>query len=162
MALWDNISKKASAVTEKAVQQAKNLSELAKLHAQIAEAEKAITDNYTQIGKQYAAAHPDDYEAGFGEFISAIAASEQKIRELRWQVQELKGVSVCEKCGAEVAKDAAFCSACGAPMPKPEPVDAEIVTEEAPTEAPAEAPAEEPVCPECAEAPAEEAPAEAE
>ena len=158
MALWDNISKKASAVTEKAVQQAKNLSEQAKLHAQIAEAEKAITDSYTQIGKQYAAAHPDDYEAGFGELIAAIAASEQKIRDLRWQLQELKGVCVCGRCGAEVPKDAAFCSACGAPMPKPEPVDGEIVT----AEAPAEAPAEEPVCPECAEAPVAETPAEAE
>mgnify|MGYP002508334285 CR=1 FL=1 len=33
-----------------------------------------------------------------------------------------KGVSVCEKCGAEVAVNSAFCSACGAPMPVVKPV----------------------------------------
>ncbi|HCI64842.1 MAG TPA: 30S ribosomal protein S16, partial [Clostridiales bacterium] len=53
------------------------------------------------------------------------------------------------KCGAEVSKDAAFCSACGAEMPKPAPVEAEVVTDDAPVE---KSPTE--------EAPAQEAPAE--
>ena len=153
MALWDNISKKASAVTEKAVHQARNLTELAKLHGQIAEAEKAVTDSYTEIGKLYVAAHSADYDEGFAGKIAAIAEAEQKIQQLRKQIQDLKGVSVCEKCGAEVAKEAAFCSACGAAMPKEEPIEAEVVTDEAPVEEPEE------TCPDCAVEPeAEEAP----
>lgn len=148
MALWDNITRKASAVTEKAVQQAKNLSELAKLHTQIADTEKTITDNYTQIGKLYAAAHPDDFEDCYAAPMAAISGAQQELQILRKQVQDLKGVAVCPKCGAEVAIDAAFCSACGAEMPKAEPVEAEVVTEDVPA---AQAPAE--------EAPAEEAPA---
>lgn len=129
MALWDNITRKASAVTEKAVQQAKNLTELAKLHGQIAELEKTVTDSYTAIGKQYVAAHPTDYEEAFGEWIGKIGESERSIQFLRRQIQELKGVSVCSSCGAEVGKDAAFCGNCGAPMPKDEPMEAEVVSE---------------------------------
>lgn len=154
MAIWDNITKKASALTEKAVQQARDLSEVAKLHGQLAEAEKIANDSYAQLGRLYAAAHPEDCEEGFGELMAAAAKAEQTIKSLRRQIQDVKGVTTCEKCGAEVAKDAAFCSACGAEIPKVEPVEAEIVTEDAPAEeAPVEeAPAE--------EAPVEEAPAE--
>lgn len=148
MAIWDDITKKAAALSEKAVKQAKDLSEVAKLKLQIAEAERTVEDTYTQLGRLYAATHRSDYEEGFASLMATVANAEQTIQTLRDQLHDAKGVAVCEKCGAEVAKDAAFCSACGAEIPKPAPVEAEVVTEEAPAE---EAPAE--------EAPVEEAPA---
>ena len=140
MAIWDDITKKAAAISEKAVKQAKDLSEVAKLKLQIAEAEKTAEDTYAQLGRLYAAAHADDYEEGFTSLMATAVNAEQTIKTLRNQLNDAKGVAVCEKCGAEVAKDAAFCSACGAEMPKSAPVEAEVVTEEAPVE---EAPAEE-------------------
>ena len=140
MAIWDDIAKKAAALSDKAVKQARDLSEVAKLKLQIAEAEKAVDDSYTQLGRLYAAAHRSDYEEGFASVMAAVTNAEQTVKTLHQQLQDAKGVTVCEKCGAEVAKDAAFCSACGAEMPKPAPVEAEVVTEEAPVE---EAPAEE-------------------
>lgn len=164
MEFWDNIAQKAAAVTEKAVQQAKNLAEQAKLRNQISEAESTITDCYTQIGKQYAAAHPEDFDEAYAPMMAAIAGANRQIASLREQLRDLKAVSLCPKCGAEVSKDASYCGACGAEMPKPAPVEAEVVTEDAPTEdTPAEeataeaAPAEETTPTE--EAPAEEAPA---
>ena len=149
MAIWDDIAKKAAALSDKAVKQARDLSEVAKLKLQIAEAEKAVEDSYTQLGRLYAAAHRSDYEEGFASVMAAVTNAEQTVKTLHQQLQDAKGVTVCEKCGAEVAKDAAFCSACGAEIPKPAPVEAEVVTEEAPTEeTPAEeAPAEEPEAP---------------
>lgn len=154
MAIWDDITKKAAALGEKAVKQAKDLSEVAKLKLQIAEAEKAADDAYARLGRLYAAAHASDCEEAFAAEMAAAVNAEQTVKTLKGQLHDAKGVAVCEKCGAEVAKDAAFCSACGAEMPKPAPVEAEVVTEETPVEeTPAEeAPAE--------EAPAEEAPAE--
>ena len=154
MAIWDDITKKAAALGEKAVKQAKDLSEVAKLKLQIAEAEKAADDAYARLGRLYAAAHASDCEEAFAAEMAAAVNAEQTVKTLKGQLHDAKGVAVCEKCGAEVAKDAAFCSACGAEMPKPAPVEAEVVTEEAPVdETPAEeAPAE--------EAPVEEAPAE--
>lgn len=149
MAIWDDIAKKAAALSDKAVKQARDLSEVAKLKLQIAEAEKAVEDSYTQLGRLYAAAHRSDYEEGFASVMAAVTNAEQTVKTLHQQLQDAKGVTVCEKCGAEVTKDAAFCSACGAEIPKPAPVEAEVVTEEAPVEeAPAEeAPAEEPEAP---------------
>ena len=149
MAIWDDITKKAAALSEKAVKQAKDLSEVAKLKLQIAEAEKAADDAYAKLGRLYAAAHGSDCEEAFAAEMAAAVNAEQTIKTLKGQLHDAKGVAVCEKCGAEVAKDAAFCSACGAEMPKPAPVEAEVVTEEAPVE---EAPAQ--------ETPAEEAPVE--
>ena len=149
MAIWDDITKKAAALSEKAVKQAKDLSEVAKLKLQIAEAEKAADDAYAKLGRLYAAAHAEDCEEAFAAEMAAAVNAEQTIKTLRSQLRDAKGVTVCEKCGAEVAKDAAFCSACGAAIPKPAPVEAEVVTEEAPAEeTPAEeAPAEEPEAP---------------
>lgn len=118
MALWDSLGKKASETTAKAVQQAKILSETAKLNSLISDEEKRISNNYYQIGKLYAVIHQNDCEDDFKGMIAAIAESEQKIRDYRVQIQNIKGIVHCEKCGAEVAKGAAFCSSCGAEMPK--------------------------------------------
>ncbi len=134
MALWENLSRKASAVTAKAVQQAKDLSEQVKLRGQIADEEKTITDSYTQIGKQYAELHPEDYEEVFAGWFAAIENAQRRAEVLRAQLRDLKGVALCPRCGGEVAADASFCSACGAPMPKEEPREAEIVTVESPAE----------------------------
>lgn len=164
MSLWDNITQKAAAVTDKAVHQAKNFTEQVKLRNQISEAQSTITDCYTQIGKQYAAAHSEDFDEAYAPMMAAIAGANRQIASLQEQLRDLKEVALCPKCGAEVSKDASYCGACGAEMPKPAPVEAEVVTDNAPaeeapvTESPAEeAPAE---TASAAEAPVEAAPAE--
>ena len=103
MAIWDNITKKAAQISEKAVKQAKDLSEVAKLKMQIVEAEKTAEDTYTQLGRLYAAAHPEDFDEGFASLMAAAANAEQTIKTLRQQLRDAKGVTVCEKCCAEVA-----------------------------------------------------------
>lgn len=160
MSLWDNITQKAAAVTDKAIHQAKNFTEQVKLRNQISEAQSTITDCYTQIGKQYAAAHPEDFDEAYAPMMAAIAGANRQIASLQEQLRDLKEVALCPKCGAEVDREAAFCSACGAEMPKPAPVEAEVVTDDNPAE---EAPvAEAPVGETPAEAaPAAEAPVEA-
>lgn len=164
MSLWDNITQKAAAVTDKAVHQAKNFTEQVKLRNQISEAQSTITDCYTQIGKQYAAAHSEDFDEAYAPMMAAIAGANRQIASLQEQLRDLKEVALCPKCGAEVSKDASYCGACGAEMPKPAPVEAEVVTDDAPAEeAPvAEAPAEETPAEtaSAAEAPVEAAPAE--
>lgn len=164
MSLWDNITQKAAAVTDKAVHQAKNFTEQVKLRNQISEAQSTITDCYTQIGKQYAAAHSEDFDEAYAPMMAAIAGANRQIASLQEQLRDLKKVALCPKCGAEVSKDASYCGACGAEMPKPAPVEAEVVTDNTPAEeAPvAEAPAEETPAEtaSAAEAPVEAAPAE--
>lgn len=114
MAFFDNWGRKASEATAKTMQKAQDLSEISKLSSMISEEENRIDNNYYQIGKLYVSVHREDAESCFLPMVNAIRSSEQKISEYDLKIQDIKGVRKCEKCGAEVSKDAAYCSACGA------------------------------------------------
>lgn len=118
MAFFDDIGKKLSQATQATAQKAKELADVSRINGAISDEEKKINNNYYQIGKLYVAMHSDDHEADFAGFISSVKESERKITEYRSQIQEIKGVTRCEKCGAEVAMNMAFCSSCGSPIPK--------------------------------------------
>lgn len=120
MALFDGLSRKASEVSAKAVQKTKEFSEATRINALISEEEKKINNNYYQIGKLYFSLHISDSEPAFSGMVDSIIASEKKISDYRIQVQEIRGIQKCEKCGAEVMKGVAFCGACGTPVPKAE------------------------------------------
>ena len=118
MALFDNLSRKASEVSARAIQKTKEISDITRLNALISEEEKRQNNYYYQLGKQYYSIHSTDGEDIFKPLISSIIESEKNLSEMKKQVQDLKGIQRCEKCGAEVEKGAAFCSSCGSPMPQ--------------------------------------------
>lgn len=120
MSFFDNLGKKASETTAKAVQKAQELAEISRINSLISDEEKKINTTYYQIGKLYVSVHGGDGETDFTGMVSTVLEGEQKINEYRRQIQDIKGVQRCEKCGAEVARGSAFCSSCGAPMPKAE------------------------------------------
>lgn len=124
MAFFDEISTRLSQAGQSAVQKTKDMTEIARLNTAITEEEKKLKGNYYQVGKLYFAVHTDDFESGFGEMIAAILNSEEKIRTYRQQIQDIKGVLCCEKCGAEVTAGVAFCSACGTPVVRNVPTEA--------------------------------------
>lgn len=128
MAFWDNLGQKASDTTTKAMQKAKEMADIAKLNSMISEEETKINNSYYQVGKLYVTMHPHDHEEEFAGMISSLAEAEEKIKNYRQQIQDIKGVQRCEKCGAEVANGSAFCSSCGATMPKIQtPVATDVV-----------------------------------
>lgn len=114
MAFFDNIGKKASEATAKAIQKAQELSEISRVNALISAEEKKMNETYYQIGKLYVSLHGSDCDENFSGMVSAVLECDQKISEYRKQIQNIKGVQRCEKCGAEVARGVAFCSSCGA------------------------------------------------
>lgn len=121
MALFDSLTKKAADASSKALQKTREISEVARLNAMISEAEKTISNTYYQIGKLYATIHAQDCEAEFMGMIGTVLDADNKIKEYKRQIQDIKGVQRCEKCGAEVAQGVAFCSSCGSPMPVERP-----------------------------------------
>jgi len=128
MAFFDKLSKTVTEASQKTIAKTKELADTSRLNSMISDEEKSITNQYFQIGKLYASLHKDDYEEDFAGMIAAIAEAEAKIRDYKKQIQDIKGVQRCEKCGAEVANGAAFCSSCGATMPKIQtPVAADVV-----------------------------------
>lgn len=123
MAFFDDISKKLSQTGQGMVQKTKEMADVAKLNSAITDEEGKINNNYYLIGKLYVSMHMSDCEDDFKGMISDIQVSESKIAEYRQQIKTIKGVVKCEKCGAEVANNIAFCSACGNPMPHKEIVN---------------------------------------
>lgn len=121
MAFFENLSKTVTGVGQKTIAKTKELADTSRLNSMISEEEKVITNQCFQIGKLYVSIHKDDFEDDFAGMIGAIAEAEAKIRDYKKQIQDIKGVQRCEKCGAEVPNGAAFCSSCGATMPKMQP-----------------------------------------
>lgn len=118
MPFFDDLSKKITQAGQTAVQKTKDFTDNARLNSAISEEEKRINNCYLEIGKLYVSTHFDNYEDDFAKMIDSIRESEQKILDYRRQIQKLKGIIRCENCGAEVANNSAFCSSCGASMPK--------------------------------------------
>lgn len=144
MGFFDDLGKKISDVSQGAVAKGKELADIAKLNSSIAEEERHIKDAYIEIGKAYFEKHANDCDSEFAASITQIETSLDKIKDLRAQIVEIKGVTTCSNCGAEVPKNSAFCPACGSKVDPTPVADATVV--ETPTEAPVEeAPAAEAV-----------------
>lgn len=120
MAFFDDLGKRISQTGQSAVQKTKDMADVAKINAAISDEERRLNSNYLNIGKLYAELHNNDYENVFTDMMTGIKEAEKKINEYRQQIQEIKGVVRCEKCGAEVPNNAAFCSSCGTAMSKQE------------------------------------------
>lgn len=140
MAFFDDLGKKISQAGQTTMQKTREMADVARINSQISDEEKRINDMYLQIGKQYVELHASDCEEAFQGMIQTITDSENKIKEYKVQIQDIKGVIRCPKCGAEVPKGALFCSACGEKMQEEQPVQEEASATE---------PAEEKKCSNC-------------
>ncbi len=72
MAFFDNLSKKASETTAKAMQKAQELSEISRINSLISEEEKRINATYYQIGKLYVSVHGSNAEEDFSGMVAVI------------------------------------------------------------------------------------------
>lgn len=113
MGFFDNVSKQVTTYSQKAVQKTKDVSEIMRINAEISDEEKKIDSLCLQIGKQYYSTHKDTPDGEFMELLDEITSSEKKICQYKKEIQDIKGIDICAKCGAEVPKGAMFCSSCG-------------------------------------------------
>lgn len=118
MGFFDDLGKKVTDAGQKTVQKTKEMSEIARINSLISQNESRVNNTYYQIGKLYVSIHGDDNEEEFAGMVATAIELEQQISTYRKQIQDIRGVQCCEKCGAEVPAGVLFCSSCGAPMPK--------------------------------------------
>lgn len=123
MAFLDEFSKKISDVGQSAIQKTKDMADIAKYNSMITDEEKKITDLHEQIGKLYVERFGASPDEEFKDFLLAINQSKDKIAEYQKSLTDLKGVSKCPECGAEVPSDALFCTSCGAKIAVEEAVE---------------------------------------
>lgn len=120
MAFFDELGKKITSAGEGAVNKGKAFADVTRLNSAVSDEEKKIDSLYFQIGRLYTSLHPQDCDEELVSYVNAVLASQQKINELKQQIQDIKGIVKCEKCGASVPNNTAFCSSCGSPMPRKE------------------------------------------
>lgn len=118
MGLFDDLSRKVTDAGQKTVQKTKELSEIARINSLINQEENKINNTYFQIGKLYVSIHGRDNEEEFVGMVNNVLEMEQRVQNYRREIQNLKGVTRCPQCGAEVQNGVAFCSTCGFQMPK--------------------------------------------
>lgn len=124
MAFFDEIGKKLSQTGQAAVQKTKQMADVAKLNSDISDEEKKVTNIYYQIGQLYVSLHNDNPEPDFEVLIEQLNESQIQIKNLKQQIQDIKGVKRCTTCGAEIPNNATFCSSCGTAIIQQKTVDA--------------------------------------
>lgn len=116
MAFFEQIGKKITDAGQGAAQSAKNLADVTKLNSSISDKEKKISQLYFAIGEAFFQAHKGEVGGEQSENIAAINALLAEIDQCREEIKQIKGVTKCPNCGADVKLGAAFCSACGTKM----------------------------------------------
>lgn len=121
---FDELTRKAKDVANKAADRTKDAAELVKLNMAIAGEQKEIDKNYRAIGEWFVDEYEGEIPDAVREAVDAVNASKAKIAELEASkpvkeepaeaVEEAPAGKKCPICGAE--SDSRFCPQCGAPM----------------------------------------------
>ncbi|MGN0161178.1 MAG: zinc-ribbon domain-containing protein [Lachnospiraceae bacterium] len=78
--------------------------------------EDEITECYTELGRQFYEKETGNAKQNFPEIAERITERKDKISEIRKQINLIKGIVICEHCGAEVKNTHTFCHECGHKM----------------------------------------------
>ena len=145
MAFFEDLGRTLTKVGEVAAEKTKGVAEFTKVNAKILDAQNKLDKAYIQLAKKYLELHPANEEEDMKAVVEAVYTLEdqlkdfefdskifaERLKDLRRQLQDLKGALKCEVCGAQCNAEAVFCSKCGAELKKEEIVfEAEEVFEE--------------------------------
>lgn len=143
MAFFDDLKKTISGTSQTVVNKTKDLTGITKLSAKVSDLQKKNDQLYRTIGRIYMENYGDDPGDAFKGAAASIKENLAQIEACQKEIKDLKGITVCSCCGADIASGTQFCPKCGTKVELDEIVaDAEII-EDAPEEAAQEPAAEE-------------------
>ncbi len=121
---FDELTRKAKTVANKAADRTKDAAELVKINVAISGEQKEIDKNYRAIGEWFVSEYEGEIPDAVREAVEAVNASKAKIAELEAskpvkeetaeEPEDAPAGKKCPICGAE--SDSKFCPQCGAPM----------------------------------------------
>lgn len=124
MGLLDNIGSTFNKVANTTIQKSKDLTELTKLSLKLNADEGELTKLYEEFGKyQYNFSKGVEVEAK--DYVALIDEKLKMIEETKNEIELVKGVLICPKCGTKNKTEDTFCSNCGAKLPKQAPEQAQ-------------------------------------
>lgn len=114
MAFFEQLGKKITDTGHAVAQQTKDMSHVARLNSAVSEKEQQISQLITALGQAYYRQHRQDPQAENLETIQQINEAFAEIARYKEEINQIKGVTKCPACGADVTLDSAFCRVCGA------------------------------------------------
>jgi ribosomal protein L40E len=113
----------------------KQMTDLAKLNYKIGTLEQSLINSYIELGKEYYEENNENPSEKTAETVAEIKSTLSTITEIKAQINAIRGVNICQSCGAEMPLENDFCGKCGAKLVKPvipDPVEEkeEVITEE--------------------------------
>lgn len=75
--------------------------------------EQEIKNQFTVLGEQYFEKEFENAKGNYGDVVSRIVEGRDKIGEIKKQINVIKGIVICDNCGAEVKNTYTFCQECG-------------------------------------------------
>ena len=121
--MFENLNEKITK-TGKAVEgKTKKIAESAKLSYKVSEEKRALELLFTALGKACYKAESENGESAYADSCAEISEKIAKIEEMKAQIRAVKGVVICDNCGAEVSIENDYCGKCGSKLNKPTPVE---------------------------------------
>lgn len=120
MTFLNDLSKTLTQAGQAAVQKTKEVADYTKANAKILDIQNKLDKAYAEVGRKYTKLYPGNDEDEMRETVEAVYALEDQLHLLKNELNDLKGVVECPKCGAICSDEAAYCEKCGAELVKNE------------------------------------------
>ncbi|HOV40480.1 MAG TPA: zinc ribbon domain-containing protein [Oscillospiraceae bacterium] len=118
MKIFEKVSQKITDTSKDMTQKAKAVADIAKLKYQIAAEEEKREKFFAQLGKDFFNDNSSNIPDKYLFLCNEISESTREIEKLRQKLYTLKGVKICENCGAELDEGYKFCGHCGTKLPE--------------------------------------------
>ena len=156
MAFLNDLKKTISGTSQTVVNKTKDLTGITKLSAKVSDLQKKNDQIYKTIGKIYMENYGNDPGEPFKGAVASIKENLAQIEACQKEIKDLKGITVCSCCGADIASGTQFCPKCGTKVETDEIVAEAEIIEDVSEETAEEETAEEPAAEETEEEPAAE------
>lgn len=120
MGLFENAVQTARTAAKTVGKKAEEVLDLSKRKLAMSETEGKLEDAYCELGEVYYGVlkSGETNLAGAEELVNEIDELKSQLEADREEIARLTNKSVCPACGAQCDEDSAFCSKCGAHLPK--------------------------------------------
>lgn len=95
---------------------AKNMSETGNIKRRLQYEEERIEEIFSDIGRKYFE-DPVAHKVEIDGMCDDIKTRKRRISRIKLELNQIKGIKICEKCGAQVDEKYTFCGVCGAKLP---------------------------------------------
>ncbi|MCH5204709.1 MAG: zinc-ribbon domain-containing protein [Oscillospiraceae bacterium] len=131
MSFLDDVITTGKNVVSTAGTKGKDAVNFSKLKIRVSQLNGEVKTKFEKLGEmiyEMAKSGEKNNEA-FDEMVSEIDAIYDELADIDKQVDELRNVVTCTKCGAKTSKENAYCPKCGEKLPE-KPVEEASETEE--------------------------------